>query len=223
MTNPSARRAFDPRLLTPRIIGALKLAVWVLALVPLARLVHGAVVGDLGANPVETITRTTGWYALVLLCATLAVTPLRRLAQWPWLARLRRSLGLLSFVYAALHFTAWLWFEHFFEIEAMWRDVIKRPFITAGFIAFVLMLALAATSANAMVRLLGGRQWQMLHRLVYLIAVLGVLHFWWMRAGKNDLADPAGFALLVSILLGLRIWWRWGQDWFLRMATRSRG
>lgn len=222
MTTAKTELPFDPRLLGPRSIFAVKTVIWLLALVPFVRLVVGAVQGNLGANPIETITRTTGWYTLVLLCATLSITPLRRWSQWAWLARLRRMLGLFAFFYAALHFTTWVWFEHFFDLEEMWRDVLKRPFITVGVIAFLLMLPLALTSTNGMVRRLGGRAWRMLHRFVYLIAPLGVLHFWWMRAGKHNLDDPASFALLVLILLGVRAWWRWGQDWFARFAMRAR-
>lgn len=213
---------FDIRLLGPRGIFAVKAAIWALALVPVARLVQGVPAGTLGANPIETITRTTGWYALVLLCATLGVTPLRRLAHWPWLARVRRLLGLFAFFYAALHFTAWIWFDHFFDVRELVADVIKRPFITVGFMAFVLLLVLALTSPRAVVAGLGGRRWQALHRLVYAVAILGVLHFWWMRAGKNDLADPAGFAALVAILLGARVWWRWGSAGLGRLLSRAR-
>ena len=140
MTTTKSELPFDLRLLGPRAILAVKALIWLLALIPFARLVVGAVQGNLGANPIETITRTTGWYALVMLCATLTITPLRRLSQWAWLARLRRMLGLFTFFYAALHFTTWVWFEHFFDLEEMWRDVLKRPFITVGVIAFLLML-----------------------------------------------------------------------------------
>lgn len=222
MTANKTELPFDLRLLGPRAITAVKTVIWLLALIPLTRLVVGAVQGDLGANPIETITRTTGWYTLVFLCVTLTITPLRRLAQWAWLARLRRMLGLFAFFYGALHLATWVWFEHFFDLDEMWRDVLKRPFIMVGVVAFTLMLPLALTSTNAMVRRLGGRSWRMLHRLVYLIAPLGVLHFWWMRAAKNNLNDPASFALVVLILLGARMWWRWGQDWFARLAMRAR-
>jgi methionine sulfoxide reductase heme-binding subunit len=111
------------------------------------------------------------------------------------------------FFYALLHFTAFVWFDHFFDVAAMWRDVLKRPFITVGFIAFVLLIPLALTSTNAMVKRLGGKRWQWLHRLIYVIAPLGVLHFWWMKAGKNDFAEPALFAAIVALLLGFRLYW----------------
>jgi sulfoxide reductase heme-binding subunit YedZ len=133
---------------------------------------------------------------------------LRKLLQWHWLIRLRRMLGLYSFFYAALHFLTFLWFDHFFDLADMWRDLVKRPFITVGFIAFVLLLPLAITSNNAMIKRLGGKQWQWLHRLVYVIVPLGVLHYFWMKAGKNLLLQPTLFAVLVFALLGLRLYWR---------------
>lgn len=214
--------AFDIRLLNPRAILAVKAAIWVLALIPFARLVVGVFANTLGANPIETITRTTGWYTLVLLCVTLGVTPLRRFTGWPWLIRMRRTLGLFTFFYAVLHFTTWIWFDHFFEVGELLKDVVKRPFITVGFTAFVLLIPLALTSTNAMVRRLGGKRWQTLHRAVYLIAPLGVLHFWWMRAGKNNTDDPASFALIVLILLGTRLWWKYGERWFAQVSMRRR-
>src|SRR5205085_6434638 len=141
-------------------------------------------------NPIEYITRGTGDWTLYCLCITLAVTPLRRLSGLNWLLKLRRMLGLFAFFYASLHFTTFLWFDHFFDVQEMWKDVLKRPFITVGFTAFLLLVPLAATSTNAMVRKLGGKRWQALHRPVYLVAVLGFLHFWWMKAGKLDFAQP---------------------------------
>ncbi len=185
-------------------IPALKVVVFLVALVPLARLVVLGFTGGLSANPIEFITRSTGTWTLVLLLVTLSVTPLRILAGWSSLAALRRMLGLFSFFYASLHLSTFVWFEHWFDVPAMLQDVIKRPFVTVGMTAFVLMTPLAATSTNAMVRRLG-RRWQTLHRLVYAIAVLGVLHFWWVRAGKNDFADPTVYALVTAVLLGFRV------------------
>lgn len=190
----------------PSRLAWLKLAVFCAALLPLVRLVLAGVNDELGANPLETITRSTGDWTLYLLCITLSVTPLRRLTGWAWPLRLRRMLGLFAFFYAALHFTAFLWFDHFFDLEAMWRDVLKRPFITVGFIAFVLLIPLAATSTDAMIRKLG-RRWQHLHRLIYLIAALGILHFWWMKAGKNDFGEPLLFGGVVFALLVARLVW----------------
>lgn len=197
--------SFSIRLLKPLHIRYVKILIWLLALLPFALLLYGVVNNSLGANPVEKITRSTGWWTLVFLCLGLSVTPLRRLLAWPWLARLRRLVGLFAFFYAVLHFTTWLWFDHFFVVAEMWKDLLKRPFITVGFAAFVLLIPLAATSTNGMVKYLGGKRWQLLHRLIYLSAVLGVLHFWWHKAGKNDLFQPLIFALVVTALLGFRI------------------
>lgn len=218
----SSTGGFDIRVLSPRLITGLKLVAWVVALVPFMGLVIGVINADLGPNPIETITRTTGWYALVLLCVTLAITPLRRLTQWAWWLRLRRSMGLFAFFYASLHLLAWLWFEHYFMISEMLRDVFKRPFIAMGMAAFVLMLPLAATSTHGAIRWLGGRRWQKLHRLVYVVAVVAVAHFWWMRSGKHDMSDPAGFAAIVTVLLGARWWWRYGEMAWARVSSRWR-
>jgi len=197
------------RNLKPRQVGILKGVLFVLALLPFVRLIAFGFLERLGANPIEFITRNTGDWTLYFLCITLAVTPLRRLTGWNWLIRLRRMLGLFSFFYVVLHFMTFFWFDHFFDIEEMWRDVIKRPFITVGFIAFVLLIPLAATSTNAMVRRLGAKRWLWLHRLMYLILPLGILHFWWMKAGKNLLAQPILFATIVTILLLLRMFFKY--------------
>lgn len=192
-------------MLAPRQLQAVKAVLFLAALLPFARLVLATITDRLGANPVEFITRNTGDWTLYFLCFTLAVTPLRRLSGWNWLIRLRRMLGLYAFFYAALHFMTFLWFDHFFDVAEMWKDVLKRPFITVGFTAFVLLVPLAATSTNAMVRRLGGKRWQRLHKLVYVIAPLGVLHFWWMKAAKNNLGQPVLFAVIVALLLGMRL------------------
>ena len=192
---------------TPRQTAALKAVLFVLALVPLARMVWLTVSGQL-VEPLEFITRGTGDWTLYLLCVTLAVTPLRRLSGWNWLLKLRRMAGLFTFFYAFLHFLTFLWFDHFFDLAAMWTDVLKRPFITVGFIAFVLLIPLAVTSTNGMIKRLGGKRWQWLHRLIYLIAPLAILHFWWMKAGKNNFTEPLIFGALVALLLGMRLYWR---------------
>lgn len=197
--------AFQP---TPKQFTALKAALFVLALLPFARLVGFAVAERLGANPIEFITRNTGDWTLYFLCITLAVTPLRRLSKWNWLIKLRRMLGLFAFFYAVLHFTTFLWFDHFFDLDEMLKDVVKRPFITVGFIAFLLLIPLAATSTNGMVKRLGSRRWQWLHRAIYLIAPLGILHFWWMKAGKHDFAQPILFGAIVASLLLIRVYWK---------------
>ncbi|TCS37292.1 sulfoxide reductase heme-binding subunit YedZ [Paucimonas lemoignei] len=201
---------------------AIKIAVFLAALMPLARLIWFGFTDRLGANPIEFITRSTGDWTLYFLCLTLAITPLRRLLQMPWLIKLRRMLGLFCFFYAVLHFTTFLWFDHFFDLEEMWRDVLKRPFIAVGFTAFILLIPLALTSTNAMVRRLGGKSWQRLHRLIYLIAPLGILHFWWMKAGKNDFAEPILFGVIIAILLGLRLYWRFMKNGAQPLRTAPR-
>jgi sulfoxide reductase heme-binding subunit YedZ len=199
--------AFNP---TPRQLGAIKAVLFVLALLPFARLFYLTATGAF-VEPVEAVTRGTGDWVLYFLCITLAVTPLRRLTKWNWLIRLRRMLGLFAFFYAVLHFTTFLWFDHFFDLQEMWKDVVKRPFITVGFTAFVLLIPLALTSTNAMVKRLGAKRWQWLHRLIYVIAPLGILHFWWMKAGKHDFVEPILFGSVVAVLLLLRVYWRLTQ------------
>ncbi|GAB2870679.1 protein-methionine-sulfoxide reductase heme-binding subunit MsrQ [Pseudoduganella ginsengisoli] len=191
---------------TARHITAIKAAVFVLALVPFFKLVW-LVANDRLVEPLQYITRATGDWTLYFLCITLAVTPLRRLLKWNWVLKLRRMLGLYAFFYALLHFTTFLWFDHFFDVQEMLKDVVKRPFITVGFIAFVLLVPLALTSTNAMVRRLGGKRWQLLHKAIYVIAPLGILHFWWMKAAKHDFSQPVLFGLIVLALLGVRVAW----------------
>ena len=195
--------AFNP---STKQIRFIKAALFVLALLPFLRMAW-LVAQGVPVEPLEFLTRGTGEWTLYFLCITLAVTPLRRFTGWNWVVRLRRMLGLFVFFYALLHFTCFLWFDHFFDLGAMLEDVIKRPFITVGFIAFVLLIPLAATSTNAMIRKLGGKRWQWLHRLIYVIAALGILHFWWMKAGKNDFQEPIIFGAIVAVLLGLRVYW----------------
>jgi len=187
-----------------RVLAHIRAMVFAAALLPLLRLVALGHADALGANPVEFVTRSTGTWALVMLCVTLSVSPLKQLLGWPRLLRLRRMLGLYAFFYAALHFGAWVWFDQWFDLASMAADVVDRPFVTVGLTAFALMLPLAATSTHAMMRRLG-RRWQELHRLVYAVAVLAVLHFWWHKAAKNDLAEPMIYAAVVALLLGLRV------------------
>ncbi|WP_034302887.1 sulfite oxidase heme-binding subunit YedZ [Herbaspirillum sp. RV1423] len=196
------------RNLNPRQVGILKAILFALSLLPFVRLAAFSFLDKLGANPIEFITRNTGDWTLYFLCITMAVTPLRRLTGWNWLIRLRRMFGLFSFFYVALHFMTFFWFDHWFDVVEMWTDVLKRPFITVGFSAFVLLIPLAATSTNGMVRRLGARRWLWLHRLMYAILPLGILHFWWMKAGKNLLAQPILFATIVSVLLLLRMFYK---------------
>jgi sulfoxide reductase heme-binding subunit YedZ len=183
-----------------------KALLWVLCLVPLARLAWLGYTDGLGANPIEFITRATGDWTLRFLLITLAVTPLRKLTGLHWLLRLRRMLGLFAFFYVSLHFTTYLWLDQFFDLSSIARDIVKRPFITVGFAAFVLLVPLAATSTNAMVRRLGGRRWQALHRTVYAIAIMGVVHYWWLV--KKDITEPVLYGAVLALLLGLRGWWR---------------
>jgi sulfoxide reductase heme-binding subunit YedZ len=204
--NAPARPSISP---TPKQLAAIKSVVFVLALLPFARIVW-LVIQQVPVDPVEFVTHGTGDWALYLLCATLTVTPLRRLTGWNWLIRLRRMLGLYAFFYAAMHFLTFLWADHGFDVGAMWKDVVKRPFITVGFIAFVLLLPLAATSTNAMIKRLG-RRWAQLHRLIYVIAPLAILHYWWMKAGKHNFEQPIVWGTVVAVLLGLRVYWSWSR------------
>jgi sulfoxide reductase heme-binding subunit YedZ len=187
-------------------VGWVKAVVFVLSLVPFAQLVWGTASGGF-SDPLAAITAGSGEWALYFLCITLAMTPLRRLTGWNWLVKLRRMVGLFTFFYALVHFTAFLWFDHFFDVPAMLVDVVKRPFILVGFIAFVLLIPLAATSTNAMIKRLGGKRWQWIHRLIYVIAPLAILHFWWMKEGKNDFLEPIIFGSIVAVLLAWRLWW----------------
>ncbi|MBB5420267.1 sulfoxide reductase heme-binding subunit YedZ [Paraburkholderia sp. JPY171] len=181
-----------------------KVAVFIAALYPLARLVLFGLTDRLGSNPIEFITRSTGLWTVVFLCITLAVTPLRRLTGVAALVRFRRMLGLYTFFYATLHFTTYLWFDKWFDVAEIVKDIGKRPFITVGFAAFVLLIALAVTSPRAMVRKLG-RRWQTLHRAIYVIGALAILHFWWMKAGKHDLLLPKIYGAVMIALLGWRL------------------
>jgi sulfoxide reductase heme-binding subunit YedZ len=184
---------------------ALKALVFCAALIPLARLAAGAALYPewLGANPAEYITRSTGDWTLRFLLLTLAVTPLRKLTGWHTLARFRRMLGLYAFFYGMVHLSSYLTFDHAFALTEIVKDIVKRPFITVGFITLVLMVPLAITSTNRMVRRLGAKRWMGLHRLVYVIAPLGVLHFWWMV--KKDVTEPALYSAVLAVLLGYRV------------------
>ena len=175
--------------------------VFVLCLLPLAWLVFGAINDQLGANPAEALIRSLGDWTLRFLCLTLAVTPLRIRTRTPQLARYRRMLGLFTFFYACLHLLAYGWLDMGLDMADIGRDILKRPFILVGFACWLLLLPLAATSFNRAVRWLGGRQWQALHRLVYVIAPLALLHFFWMKSGKNDFAEVAVYALVIAALL----------------------
>lgn len=187
-------------------IAPLKTLVFVLALLPLAYYGWGAWHDTLGANPVEAVTRGMGTWTLNFLLITLAITPLRKLTGWHAALRLRRMLGLFTFFYAALHLTSYLWFDQFFAWGEIARDILERPFITVGMAAFVLLVPLAATSSNFAIRRLGGRRWQALHRTVYAIGILAVLHYSWLV--KADQSQPLLYGGILVVLLGLRAWWR---------------
>jgi len=192
-----------------RGIKLIKLSLFLLCLIPLAHLSWGFFNDGLGANPVEAITHGTGDWALRLLLVSLAVTPLRKLSGLNWLIRTRRMFGLYAFFYALLHFITYLWLDQFFDWSGIAKDILKRPFITAGFAAFVLLIPLAATSFNAAIRALGGPRWQALHRSVYAIAIAGVVHYWWLV--KRDITQPLIYALILALLLGARAVWREGE------------
>lgn len=194
-----------PAALPARTLSAVKALVFVAALYEIARLAWLAASDSLGANPVELIERGLGTAALVMLLLTLTVSPLRWLTGWAWLLRIRRMLGLYAFFYASLHVVAYVWLDHWFDWGAVIDDIVKRPYLTFGAAAFVLMIPLAITSTNAAIKRLGGRNWQRLHRLVYLIAALAILHYWFHKLAKNNIADPAFYAVILGLLLGARL------------------
>jgi sulfoxide reductase heme-binding subunit YedZ len=180
-----------------------KTILWVLCLMPAASLVWKAFHNELGANPVEYITHATGNWTLRLLLVTLAITPARRLFKQPQLTRFRRPLGLFAFFYVCLHFTTWFLLDKSLSLDEMWKDVIKRPFITMGFLGFVSMVPLAITSTAGWIRRLGGKNWQRLHRLVYLCAIAGVIHYYWLV--KSDVRLPVMYGVILTVLLALRL------------------
>lgn len=184
----------------------------VVGLLPLASLVIQTVQDQLGANPAETLIRALGDWTLRGLCLTLAVTPVRTVMGWPELLRYRRMLGVLTFGYASLHLLGYAWFDMGFEWADIARDIAKRPFILVGFTAFVVMSALAATSFNRAIRWMGAQRWKALHRAVYAVAVLAIVHFWWMRSGKQNFAEVLVYAGVLASLLGWRVW-RGSRRW----------
>ncbi len=195
--------------LNNKVLIGLKICIFILAFIPLIKLIISGYFDNLGANPIEKITHRTGYWTLVFLFITLGITPLRRLTGWLWLVRLRRQLGLFAFFYASLHFLTYLVLDQFFDWTSIVKDIVKRPYITIGFLAFVLLIPLAITSNDRLIRLLGGKRWRLLHRLIYPIAIAGVLHFWWLV--KKDITEPLTFALILAILLGMRLFY-----WLLR-------
>lgn len=187
-------------------VAALKVVVFIACLVPLAELAWGIYNETLGANPIEFVIRSLGRWALKFLLITLCITPLRKLTGLGWLMRFRRMLGLYAFFYAVLHWSTYLWLDQSLDWVAIAKDIIKRPFITVGMLTFTLLLPLAITSTNGMVRRLGFERWQALHRAVYAAAILAVVHFWWLV--KLDITWPAIYAAMLAVLLGLRLYWR---------------
>ncbi|MFE8643562.1 sulfite oxidase heme-binding subunit YedZ [Sphingomonas sp. NCPPB 2930] len=184
---------------------AAKPVVFLLCLMPFAWLAYGAFADTLGANPAEALIRATGDWTLRFICIVLAVTPLRVLSKWNGLARYRRMLGLFTYFYVVVHLLCYGWFDMGFDLPEIAKDIAKRPFILVGFAAFVLLTPLAATSFNRAIKALGGKRWQALHKLIYLIAGLGLLHFFWMRAGKNNFNEVFVYAAIIAVLLGFRV------------------
>ena len=199
---PSAKAALSKALLHP----VAKPVIFALCLLPFAWLLFAATTDQLGANPAEALVRSTGDWTLRFLCIVLAVTPLRTIANLPALARYRRMLGLFVYFYVVMHLLSYSWFDMEFVVGDIVKDIIKRPFILVGFSAFVLLTPLAATSFNRAIKTLGAKRWQLLHKLVYVVAGLGLLHFFWMRSGKNDFAEVAVYAVILGVLLGWRLW-----------------
>lgn len=194
-----------------RSIARFKPLLFAFGLFPVARWVWLGMNQGLTANPIEFLTRSSGTWALVWLLITLGVTPLRRILGQPALVRVRRMCGLFAFFYALLHFSAWAWWDRALDLAFMLQDVFERPFITVGFAAFVLMSALALTSTQGWMRRLG-RRWQTLHRAIYAIGTLAILHLWWHKAGKNDFFEPIIYGMILLVLLG----WRVGAYWVAR-------
>jgi sulfoxide reductase heme-binding subunit YedZ len=195
---------------------AAKPLLWLLLALPLALLVQGAVQNTLGANPAEALIRSLGDWTLRGLCLTLAVTPLRHVTGWHALLRWRRNLGVATFIYGSLHWLAYAWLDQGLELDALLHDIAKRPFILVGTAAWLAMLPLAATSFNAAIRKLGGKRWQDLHKAIYGIAGAALLHFFWMRAGKNNFAEVVVYAVIIGGLLG----WRWRHSRRQAAATK---
>ncbi len=194
---------------SPLLHPAAKPLLFIAGLLPFAWYFYGAFANTLGPNPAEALIRGTGDWVLRFLCLTLTVTPLRVWSGQPALARFRRMLGLFTFFYVVLHFLSYAWLDMGFDLQAITKDIPKRPFALVGFAALLLMIPLAATSFNRAIKALGAKRWQQLHKLVYAIALLGLLHFFWMRAAKNNFAEWSVYAAIVAFLLGWRVMRAW--------------
>ncbi len=184
---------------------AAKPVLFTLCLLPFAWLFYGAWADTLGANPAEALIRATGDWTLRFLCITLTITPLRQWIHQPALLRFRRMLGLFTFFYVCIHFLSYAWLDMGFELTDIVKDIVKRPFILVGTSALLLMTPLAATSFNRAIKWMGAKRWQMLHKAVYVIVLLGLLHFFWMRSAKNNFAEVAVYAVVIAVLLGWRV------------------
>jgi sulfoxide reductase heme-binding subunit YedZ len=196
----------------------IKALLFVLALIPLARLIWLGVNDNLTANPIEFIERSTGTWALIILLITLSMTPIRLMTGIAWQIQLRRMMGLFMFFYACLHFTTYVWLDHWFDWSEISKHIIKHPYVLVGFSAFVLALPLAMTSTNGMMRRLGAR-WKQLHYTVYIVAILGVLHFWWLV--KKDIREPLLYAIILFLLLGIRLYYKLKKGISLRESTKD--
>ena len=205
-TAPAAARRTPPLL-----HAATKPILFALALLPFTWLLYGAFADALGTNPAETLLRATGDWTLRFICITLAITPLRQWTGQAALARFRRMAGLFAFFYACVHFLCYAWLDMGFDARAIVSDIPKRPFVLVGTLALALLSPLAATSFNRAIKALGAVRWRLLHRLVYVVVLLGLLHFFWMRAAKNNFAEVAVYAAIVAVLLGWRLWARWAK------------
>jgi sulfoxide reductase heme-binding subunit YedZ len=195
----------------------IRIAAFGACLIPFGQLLYNGYQGDLGANPIETITRFTGSWTLIFLLITLGVTPLRRITGWTDLIKFRRMLGLFAFFYVLLHFSTFLVLDHFFDFDRIAKDILKRPYVTVGFTGFVLMIPLAITSTAKMIRRLGKR-WQQLHRLVYLVGIAGVIHFYWLV--KSDIRRPAQYGAVLVLLLGYRLATKWAPVFTQRFSSK---
>ena len=207
-SSPRAQQAAAPQRKAASLLlhPLAKPIVFILCLLPLAWLVWGAFTNNLGANPAEHLIRSLGDWTLRGLCLTLAITPLRTMFKQPALLRFRRMLGVYSFAYGTLHLLAYSWLDKSLDFTDIAHDIAKRPFILMGFTAWILMLPLAVTSFNRAIKALGSKRWQALHKAVYAVIVVGLMHFIWMRAGKHNFTEPAIYGAIIAVLLGWRVW-----------------